>query len=254
MSRLQTRHIRSEEELTQFFNETATHYKDRHGCPERLLNYRLSIIQSLMGGEGRTLLEIGCGTGNHLFELEGQFESVIGTDISPVMIEKALERLRYYKNTEKFQLSVDRAETLSTVSDQSIDVVLCVGAFEHMIDKASVLFQIDRVLKGGGRFVCLTPNGDYIWYRKFAPALGYDTRHLSSDRFMSLSMIRKIISDSTLSLADSGYWTFIPKGDIGIAFSLILSVIDYVGRLFEIPEYRGGICFQAVKTTKTILP
>src|SRR5260370_36233870 len=37
--------------------------------------------------------------------------------------------------------------------DQSIDLAICIGAFEHMLDKRAVLASIYRVLKFGGRFV-----------------------------------------------------------------------------------------------------
>ena len=245
---MKTRQIRTDADLQQFFDEAAVHYSDQHGQPEKLLGYRLSVIRPLMGhGKGRTFLEIGCGTGDHLFAVADQFTQVLGTDLSPVMIERAREILTDWDKKEKFTLAVDRAEHLSTVPDETIDVVLCVGAFEHMTDKPAVLTQIDRVLKSGGSFVCLTPNGDYVWYRRLAPFLGYDTRHLSSDRFTNLPLIGELLSHTRLILADSGYWTFIPRGDIGTVLFVILAMVDLAGKVLGIPGCRGGIYFKAVK-------
>lgn len=248
MPRLRTRQIQTDADLQQFFDAAAVHYSEQHGHPQKLLCYRLSLIRTLIGQRTRgTILEIGCGIGNHLFQLAGQFSQVMGTDLSPAMIEKARETLVGYDKVEKFSLVVDRAEELSTVSDEAIDVVLCVGAFEHMTDQPAVLTQISRVLKAGGCLVCLTPNGDYVWYRRLAPVLGYDTRHLSSDRLMTLSLIDELLSHTRLTLADSGYWTFIPRGDIGTVLSVILTIVDLAGRYLSIPGFRGGLYFKAVK-------
>ncbi len=248
MSRLKTRPIRTNQELRQFFDEVALDYRDRHGHPEDLLAYRLSIIRPLIGeGRERSLLEIGCGTGIHLFVLADQFARVIGIDISERMIEQARAALALRKLEYKFTLAVDRAEHLSTVSGETIDVVLCVGAYEHMRDKTGVLAQIRHVLKPGGCFVCLTPNGDYIWYRHWAPVLGINTRHLSTDRFMTLASIRDALSETGFELADSGYWTFVPKGDVGPYFAALLTAIDGIGRVLGLSACRGGLWFRAVK-------
>ena len=248
MSRLITRTVRGNEELTQFFDETARDYRDLHGPPEKLLQYRLAIIRPLIAGaNSESLLEIGCGTGIHLFALADQFTRVIGTDISPGMIEMANATLESRKDRHKFSLAVDRAECLSSICDKSIDVVLCVGAFEHMIDKRGVLFQIRRILQSGGIFVCLTPNGDSIWYRHWAPVLGLDTRHLSSDLYVTLPLISEHMSDCGLQLSESGNWTFVPAGDVNPALALLLRVVDRAGRYLQIPAFRGGIYFKAVK-------
>jgi ubiquinone/menaquinone biosynthesis C-methylase UbiE len=60
---------------------------------------------------------------------------------------------------------VDLAEQLGSVADASIDVAFSVGALEHMLDKGHVIANVFRVLRPGGRFICLTPTGHYPWYR-----------------------------------------------------------------------------------------
>ena len=37
---------------------------------------------------------------------------------------------------------VDNAEELKGIADQSVDLAICIGAFEHMLDKRAVLASI----------------------------------------------------------------------------------------------------------------
>lgn len=246
-TKLKTLSVSGNRQIRDFFDQIAENYQDRHGQSERLLSYRLSVITPLLGRNRNTLLEIGCGTGIHLFRLAGFYQRAIGTDLSPKMIKVALEQRASLPNANTIALHTDPAEQLSSINDRSIDTVLCVGAFEHMTDKQQVLTQIQRVLKPGGEFICLTPNGDYCWYRSIARCLQIDTRHLSSDRFLSKTEIAELVGISGLGLQKIGYWRFIPKGDIPDLIYALLSLLDMTGRLLKTTTFRGGIYFKAVK-------
>ena len=63
------------------------------------------------------------------------------------MIE--LARARFGNSPWKANLTfeVDDAEELKGIADQSIDLAICIGAFEHMLEKRAVLASIYRVLR-----------------------------------------------------------------------------------------------------------
>jgi 2-polyprenyl-6-hydroxyphenyl methylase/3-demethylubiquinone-9 3-methyltransferase len=245
---LQTTPARSSEDIRAFFDAIAPTYADTHGQADRALRDRMALIDSLLAGTHRhTLVEIGCGTGLHLFPLAGKFKECIGTDLSPAMIDRA-EAIRHgHPEGARIQLRVDPAESLATLADDTTDAVLCVGALEHMPDKATVLNQVVRILKPGGAFVCLTPNGDYVWYRHLAPWLGLPIRHLSTDQFLGEAELRVLLTGSGLILDRLRPWSFIPRGDMPAGWASALQFADGIGRLTGGTYLRGGMAFRAIK-------
>src|SRR5262249_47850234 len=135
----------------------------------------------------------------------------------------------------------DAAEELATVDDHSIDVALCVGTLEHILDKLLALKQVQRVLRVGGVFVCLTPNGDYCWYRQIAPRLGIDTRHLSTDRFLGAAELEGPPGDAGSTLGPLEHWRFTPGGAPPEGWAFLLDMLDRIGGHRGAGSLRGGI-------------
>jgi SAM-dependent methyltransferase len=249
MSQLTTRPITTSEELVRHFDRVAPEYEDTHGPAERLLRYRLCIIRRLLMTARRgTLLEIGCGKAIHLIGLAGMFERAWGTDISQEMVRIARRDAAASRWRDRIELRVDPAQELATVQDDSVDAVLCVGALEHMLDKPGVLAQVRRVLRVGGTFVCLTPNGEYCWYRRLAPLLELDTRHLSTDRFLTPGELRALVRNAGMVPQQLEHWRFIPKGDLPFVWGYVLHGLDWVGHAPGAGSLRGGLALLARRT------
>jgi 2-polyprenyl-3-methyl-5-hydroxy-6-metoxy-1,4-benzoquinol methylase len=247
-TRLTTLIVRTHEDVVRHFDGLAQHYCDAHGPAERLLSYRLGVIRRFLAGAQRgTLLEIGCGTAVHLLALAAEFARAIGTDLSPEMVGVARRRAESSPCSDCTSIRVDPAEELATIEDRSINVVLCVGALEHMLDKARVVRQVHRVLKPGGMFVGLTPNGDYCWYRHLAPVLGLDTRHLSTDHFLTAGELEGLLSGAGLEVVGRRHWRFVPQGDLPGGWGSVLRALDVCGERAGIGYLRGGIAVAAVR-------
>jgi 2-polyprenyl-3-methyl-5-hydroxy-6-metoxy-1,4-benzoquinol methylase len=249
VSRLRTRAVSSREDVIEHFDALASRYTEAHGSADRLLAYRLGVIRQLLAGAPRgTLLEIGCGTAVHALALASEFTSVIGTDISPAMVDVARQHVRLAGQTARVSVRVDPAEELATVADHSIDVVLCVGAFEHMPTKRQVLGQVRRVLTPGGRLICLTPNGGYVWYKHLAPLLRRPVRHLSTDRFLTGAHMEALVTAAGLETVERRLWTFVPRGDLPAGVGPVLAALDWCGRRTGMAFLRGGIAVAAQPT------
>jgi SAM-dependent methyltransferase len=238
----------STEEIREFFNNCAPAYSEQHGNPERLLNYRISLIkQYAEPRDDDVVLDIGCGNGHHLLALAGEIGRGIGVDLSPEMIGVAKRRLEGSPWQSKLTFRSDNGEELSTLGRQSIDLAICIGAFEHMLNKADVLASTHRVLKPGGRFFCLTAHGGYLWYRVLAPLLGLQTKHLSTDRFLKPDEFMRLLTESGFRRVQMGFWTFIPKADMPAALGFVFGGLDAIGRVFRMNSLRGGMWARAEK-------
>jgi ubiquinone/menaquinone biosynthesis C-methylase UbiE len=255
MGHLRTRCVHKHSDIRAFFDAIAGSYRESHGSADLLLNYRLDLIRRLLAPSvGGVLLEIGCGPGVHLFPIANTFRRAIGADLSPDMIVAAESIRRTHRCAAHIELYAEPAECMASINNQAADAVLCVGAFEHMTDKPAVLYEVRRVLKPGGRFVCLTLNGDYLWYRCIAPWLGYEVKHLSSDHFVNQGEMRTLLQGVDLQIDEIGYWRFVATGDVPGWAARLLQGMDRVGMFFRPSLLRGGLYVCAQKLWEGNVP
>jgi ubiquinone/menaquinone biosynthesis C-methylase UbiE len=250
-------------DIRSHFDQCAsTGFPEAHGHPQQLLEYRLALVRNLVRpGPADVVLDLGCGNGHHLLALAPDVARGIGIDVSPGMIELARARLRgsparanlgtANPGAANLAFEVDNAEELKAIADQSVDLAICIGTFEHILDKQAALASIYRVLKPGGRFFCLAPRADYVWYRTIAPRLGFATKHLSSDRLLTHDEFCALLDQAGFRRIQSAPWTFIPKGDMPALVAGLLTVLDAIGRHARLDSLRGGLSLCAWKEAKS---
>jgi len=246
--RLRTTTVQNQDDIRHFFDTHAPRYVETHGDADRLLKYRLALIRRYACFRPTdAVLEIGCGHGRHLQGLAHTFGRSIGVDLSPTMVRLARQHVAGHHGLARLDFHVDHGERLHTVADASMDVVFCVGVLEHIPDQARVSASVLRVLKPGGRFVCLTPNGQHLWYRWLAPWLRIETRHLSTDHFLTRQQLDRLLSTMGLHVRHLDYWTFIPRGDMHRLYGVLLNSLDWLGRSIAPDALRGGLVVSAEK-------
>ena len=127
-----------------FDKKLATLYEAWRKSPEGILLDRLSselILRLLRPQKGERILDIGCGTGNHLLLLYRLGFDVTGLDISPYMLDIARSRLGH-----KASLRIGKAEDLP-FEDNEFDLATLIITLEFLDDPLEALREAGRVAK-----------------------------------------------------------------------------------------------------------
>jgi SAM-dependent methyltransferase len=115
----------------------------------------LELLEPRPGGR---LLDIACGAGYLLQEAEAAGLESYGVDISDEAVGQAGER------APGSRVQVANAEELPW-ENGFFDYVTVLGSLEHFVAPERALFEIHRVLRGGGRANFVLPNAGYLWDR-----------------------------------------------------------------------------------------
>jgi demethylmenaquinone methyltransferase/2-methoxy-6-polyprenyl-1,4-benzoquinol methylase len=114
-----------------------------------------AIVNWLRPRADMRLLDLAGGTGDIAFRfLRAGGGSVVVTDINLEMLLVGRDRARKRRIDGAINWLCADGEQLP-VPDNSVEVVTCAFGVRNMTDKAAALSEIYRVLKPGGRFMCL---------------------------------------------------------------------------------------------------
>jgi len=152
------------------YDRIATGYDRRY--QEQRYEGCAAALQSFVA-RGQRVLEVGCGTGHWLAQLEAWGCDAVGVEPSTGMLARARARLL------QADLVRGQAEALP-FETASFDRVLCINAVHHFADVTRFCCEARRVLRPGGRVlsIALDPSGGRdSWY-----IYEYFTRTLALDR------------------------------------------------------------------------
>ncbi len=112
-------------------------------------------------GSDHLILDVGCGKGNHAYDLSRQFGSrVIGLD--PVWSNlKATQQLgkfeRLFDNAAFQRVTFEQASMDAIpLADASVDLIWCRDMLVHVVELESAMRECSRVLKPGGTMIVFT--------------------------------------------------------------------------------------------------
>jgi len=127
---------------------------DRYMNPPADTPYGLEYAFHLLGDvRGKTVLDLGCGTGENVIPLIERGAHVIGMDISPDLIAIAQKFVR----DANLEASLSVGDAYNTgLPDESVDVVFCMALIHHL-DIKLVRDEMWRVLRKGGSIILREP-------------------------------------------------------------------------------------------------
>ena len=186
--------------------------------------------------DGIRVLDLACGSGpllKILYDRNKNFK-LKGADISPEELELAKARLPK-GSVDLFEL---KAQNLTAIDDNSIDVVLCHWALTLMNPITPVLNEIRRVLSSGGKFAALVNgpmdaapgyNDVYNLIYKYAQAKlpRYGEIDLGDPRIRSTGSLKNLLSDA------------FPDANVSIETSMV----SMEGSVAEVAETTAGFFY-----------
>lgn len=124
-------------------------------CPWVRTSEREALLQLARPKAGQNVIDLGCGSGTvavPIAHIVGGTGCVLALDGSTL----AIDHLRQFAANEGLTWLYARAldeERLSSVLDESVDLVVSLAAFHHFENKERYVSEIARVLRPGGRLV-----------------------------------------------------------------------------------------------------
>jgi 2-polyprenyl-3-methyl-5-hydroxy-6-metoxy-1,4-benzoquinol methylase len=143
---------------------------DRYLSPFSDTPYSLEYAVYLLGDiRGKTVLDLGCGTGENTVPLVERGARVIGIDISPDLIALAQQRLR----NAHLEATVKSGSAYDTgLGSGSVDIIFCM-ALVHHLDIRRVCDEMLRIMAKGGVVILKEPirfSKTYAFLRGLLPA------------------------------------------------------------------------------------
>ncbi len=150
--------------------------------PLRLNDLRISrVTEELLGSGARSVVDLGCGEGRLLRELirNGQFERVVGVDVSPRALDIVARRLHVDEMTDRQRERVTLLQASLTYRDprlEGFDAAALVEVIEHVdLDRLDALERAVFEFARPGTVVVTTPNAEYNVH--FEALAGGEMRH-----------------------------------------------------------------------------
>ena len=121
---------------------------------------RIALIKKLMARhfpDAREFLEVGCGTGYVLSEIENAFPdlSVAGSELLVEGLDVARQRTR---NATYYQLDARKMPF-----ESEFDVIGAFDVLEHISEDSSVLSTMYQAVKPGGGIIVTVPQHSFLW-------------------------------------------------------------------------------------------
>jgi len=176
---------------------TKEEYSAEHaGYAPFFLKFMAEEVSRVQLGHEPITLEIGCGNGFFSGHLARLGCKVTGIDLSPAAVDLAR---RCYP---KASFATHNLTQPLPFGESTMDLVWCSEVLEHLFSPLGTLYEIRRVLKRGGLFLCTVPYHGVL--KNLGIALFAFERHYDPTyphlRFFTRKSLTRIVEQAGLSV------------------------------------------------------
>ena len=149
------------------------------------------FLDYLRAQPGKSILDVGCGTGYFLKAADKRQLKTYGTDISDESVKIAK------KVSPNSKITIGKGEQLKFPKN-SFDYVTCLGALEHFLDVKKGVQEMVRVGKDGALYCIVVPNVSFLYW-KLKGSKGTDQQDINENLF-SLKRWKQIFTKEGLQV------------------------------------------------------
>jgi len=175
-------------------DESSTFYIEKSGSFLNRLKNAINFFNCYFEKEDFTnkiVLEIGTGRGTNILFLSkySKAKFIYGVEISPRAANFSRKMLKDHKITNAEIICRDMA-SVPEIKDNSVDLIISIAAFEHIMDLKAVLEESFRILKSGGIvYSSFSP----IWRHYYGSHLGKEIPFPWTHLIFSEPTVRKTL-------------------------------------------------------------
>lgn len=173
--------------------ELAGHCQYYYG---RRLDFILSNMEDL--NKSANILEIGCGIGLFLKEINNEFQGVvIGTDLSKGMLENSVYNSVLLSNAERLPFK-----------DNVFDCIIASDILEHVEDIEAIISQCSKCLKPGTKLIITIPNPILVPFLNLLGRIGIT---FSNENRLNISYLKNIFEKHGFELVEYKGFNILPR-------------------------------------------
>lgn len=206
----------------------------------------LEFLSQLVGDlSGKTLLDLGCGTGKFGLKFAASAREVVGVDISKNTIEIA-------NNTaEKYEINNFRGlldDFKSNRYQDYFDVALAINVLHHTDDADVILGNVYRSLKKGGKLIVFEVNPLNLLFIPFLISCGQIWSHLTKQYVRSnIFSLKKLIESGGFRITKVNKWCLLPT----VLYNRSLTYKRLNETLNKVPLIKAFCAFHVITCQKT---
>lgn len=210
-----------QDNLGAFNRATGRELEDDSGKP-RYLRYQRDLIKPHCG---RTVLELGAGTGEFASHLTG-LDRYILTDVDSGAVDYMKQRFADRPEVETQVLDLDGGDS---GLDKPVDTVIAINVLEHIEDDVAALKSLSKCVVPGGTIVLWVPGYQQL-YGDFDRKVGHFRRYTPEtlrNAFEGAGLTVQRSEPKNL-LGALAWWLAVRKGGSGAPNRKLVSAYDKV--------------------------